>query len=290
MCGKSYNLKLEESAQRGHTMEELSPITHFVNNYLGSFALSILKALHIQPEDPAVPIPQHVVMALLLLAGLTILLLILRFRLSVEKPGTMQQIAEMLLTNPMRIGIRDILDEAAGHHARSYVAFVGTISVFILCSNLMSLFPYFSAPTGQRTVPLACASLTFLYFNFQGIKHLGMGHYLKNFAAGTPWWIAWLIFPLELISTCARVLSLTVRLYANIFASDMIYVIFVSLLSGVSAWGWSKSPILGIAFGVFPALIPMAFIVLHLLVAFVQAFIFTALPSVYLGLATAEEH
>jgi F-type H+-transporting ATPase subunit a len=195
-----------------------------------------------------------------------------------------------LITNPMRIGIRDILDEAAGDHARSFVYFVGSISIFVLFSNLMSVFPLFSAPTGNKTVPLACASLSFLYFNFQGIRHLGLGHYLKNFGAGTPFWIAWLILPLEIISTCARVLSLTVRLYANIFASDMIYTIFVGLLSSVSAWGWSKSPVLGLAFGIFPALVPLVFILLHLLVAFVQAFIFTALPSVYLGLATAEEH
>lgn len=265
-------------------------MTHFVNHYLGSFVLSILNALHIKPEDPALPIPQQVVMGLLVLIILTFVALVLRSRLSVEKPGATQQIAELLLTNPMRIGIRDVLDEAAGHHGRSFISFVGTISVFVLVSNLMSLFPMFSAPTGQQTVPLACASLTFLYFNFQGIRHLGAGHYLKNFAAGTPIWIAWLIVPLEIFSTCARVLSLTVRLYANIFASDLIYVIFVSLLSGVATWGWNKSPALGITFGIFPALIPLAFILLHLLVAFVQAFIFTALPSVYLGLATAEEH
>jgi F-type H+-transporting ATPase subunit a len=270
--------------------EPVSPITHFVNLYFGSFALSILRALHLKPEDPKLPIPQHIVMGLLLVVGLTLLALVLRSRLSVEKPGPMQQIAEMLLTNPMRIGIRDILDEAAGHHARTFIYFVGSISIFVLFSNLMSVFPLFSAPTGHKTVPLACASLTFLYFNFQGIRHLGLGHYLKNFTAGTPLWIAWLILPLEMISTCARVLSLTVRLYANIFASDMIYVIFVSLLSGVSAWGWSKSPVLGAAFGVFPALIPLVFVALHLLVAFIQAFIFTALPSVYLGLATSEEH
>jgi len=270
--------------------EHLSPITYLVNRYFGSLALAILNALHQKVEDPKLPIPQFFIMAVVVVLFVTIAALIIKSRLSVEKPGAAQQIAEMLLTNPMKIGIRDILDEAAGHQARSFVYFVGTISIFILCSNLMSLFPLFSTPTSDKSVPLACASLTFLYFNFQGIRHLGVGHYLKNFSAGTPWWIAWLIFPLELISTCARVLSLTVRLYANIFASDMIYVIFVSLLSGVSAWGWSKSPVLGVAFGIFPAIIPLAFIALHLLVAFVQAFIFTALPSVYLGLATAEEH
>lgn len=270
--------------------EHVSPITHFVNHYLGSFALTVLNALHLQPENRNLPIPQHVVMGMLLLVGVTFLAVILRPRLSVEKPGSMQQVAEMMLTNPMRIGIRDILDEAAGHHARSFLYFVGSISLFVLFANLMSLFPLFSAPTSEKTVPLACAALTFLYFNVQGVRHLGLGRYLKNFSAGTPIWIAWLILPLEMISMCARVLSLTVRLYANIFASDMIYLIFVSLLSGVSAWGWSKSPVLGVALGVFPALIPLVFVALHLLVAFIQAFIFTALPAVYLGLATAEEH
>jgi F-type H+-transporting ATPase subunit a len=270
--------------------EHASPITHLVNHYLGSFVLSILNVLHIKPGNTAEPIPQPVVMGMIALIILTLLALVLRSRLSVEKPGSMQQIAEMILTNPMGIGVRDVLDTAGGHHGRSFLPFVGTISIFVLFSNLMSLFPWFSAPTGHPTVPLACASLVFLYFNFQGIRHLGLGHYLKSFAAGTPLWIAWLIFPLEVFSTCARVLSLTVRLYANIFASDLIYLIFVTLLSGVSTWGWSKSPALGIAFGIFPALIPLAFVALHLLVAFVQAFIFTALPSVYVGLATAEEH
>ena len=270
--------------------EHFSPITHWVNQHFGPAAWALLNALHQKPENPKFPIPEHVLMSILMILLVTLLLVILRSRLSVEKPGAMQQVAELLLTNPMKIGIRDILDEAAGHHARSFLNFVGTISLFVLFSNLMSLFPWFGAPTSERTVPLACATLTFLYFNFQGMRHLGVGHYFKNFAAGTPWWIAWLIFPLEFVSMCARVLSLTVRLYANIFASDMIYVIFVGLLSGVFSWGWNRSHALGVAFGIFPAIIPLAFVALHLLVAFVQAFIFTALPAVYLGLATAEEH
>ena len=270
--------------------EHVSPITQFVNHYLGSSVLAILNALHVKPENPELPVPQHVVMGMLVLVILTLLALVLRSRLSVEKPGSMQQIAEMLITNPMRVGIRDVLDDAAGHHARTFIYFVGSISVFILFSNLMSLFPLFSAPTGKETVPLACAILTFLYFNFQGVRHLGAGHYLKNFGGGSPPWIAWLIFIVEVISTLARLLSLTVRLYANIFASDMIYGLFLSLLTGISVWGWQKSPLLGVVLGIFPAVIPLIFILLHLLVSFIQAFIFTVLPSVYLGMATAEEH
>jgi F-type H+-transporting ATPase subunit a len=270
--------------------EHISPITQFVNDHLRAIALALLNALHIKPENSELPIPQHVVMGVIVLLLVTVLALILKSRLSVEKPGAIQQVGELLLTNPMRLGICDVLDEAAGHHARTFVYFVGSISIFVLFSNLMSLFPLFAAPTGHQTVPLACAILTFIYFNAQGIRHQGVVHYLQHFGGGSPWWIAWLIFVVEIISTLARVLSLTVRLYANIFASDTIYVLFLGLLTQVSFWGWHKSPLLGVVLGIFPALIPLAFIALHLLVSVIQTFIFTVLPSVYLGMATAEEH
>lgn len=269
--------------------EHLSPITHFVNHYLGGFALAMLSALHIAPGNKELPIPQHVVMGVLVCIILTILALILRSRLSVERPGGMQQIAEILITNPMRLGVRDILEEGAGHDGPKFIYFVGAISVFILFSNLFSLFPLFDAPTGNVTVPFACAILTFLYFNWQGIRAHGPVGYVKTFA-GPVWWMSWLILPVEIISTLARLLSLTVRLYANILSSDLIYALFLGLLTQVFTWGWSKSPVLGVVLGIFPALIPLLFIALHLLVAFIQTFIFTVLPAVYVGLATAEEH
>ncbi len=117
---------------------------------------------------------------------------------------------------------------------------------------------------------------------------------MKTFA-GNPhgvggWLLAFLLFPVEIISTTARLLSLTVRLWANMFASDLIYVIFLGLLGGGATLGWSKSPVLGVVLGVFPALIPILFIALHIFVSVVQAYVFTVLPSVYLGLATSDEH
>src|SRR5215470_7615269 len=194
--------------------EHVSPITVFVNHLFGGPVMALLTALHIKPENPELPVPQHVVMAFVVLLLVTLLAVVLKSRLSVEKPGAMQQVAEMLLTNPLNVGIRDILDENVAHGGRSFIPVVGTISIFILFSNLLSVFPLFSAPTGNVTVPLACASLTFLYFNYQGIKHAGVLGYLKHFA-GPIWWMSWLIFPVEIISTLARLLSLTVRLYAN---------------------------------------------------------------------------
>src|SRR5215467_5047992 len=266
-------------------------LTQFVNHLFGHYAAALLAALHIQPSNPDEPIPEHVVMAIVVVILGTILALIVKSRLSVEKPGALQQVAEILLTNPMGFGIKDLLEENVHHGARKMIPFVGTISVFVLLSNLLGAFPnsFLVAPTGAVTVPLACAILTFLYFNFHGFAHHGIGKYVLTFA-GSPktvgdWALAILLLPVEIISTCARLLSLTVRLWANMFASDLIYVIFLGLLAGMAGFGWTKSPVLGIVLALFPATLPVLFIGLHIFVAVVQAYVFTVLPAVYLGLA-----
>ncbi len=229
--------------------EHVTGLTLRVNQYLGHFALALLSWLHVTPENPETPIPQHVVMGAVVLILGTLLALFLRSRLSVEKPGPTQQVAELLLTNPLGFGIKDLLEENVHHGALKLIPFVGSISVFVLLSNLLSVFPPFAAPTSNKSVPLACAILTFLYF-----------------------------------------ISLTVRLWANIVASDLLYSIFLSLFSMATVAAWSKSPIFGIVIAVLPATIPIAFIGLHIFVAIIQSYIFTVLPSVYLGMATADEH
>jgi F-type H+-transporting ATPase subunit a len=274
--------------------EHVTGLTQLVNHYLGPFALALLSWLHVTPENPETPIPEHVVMGVVVLILGTVLALFLRSRLSVEKPGATQQVAELLLTNPLGFGIKDLLEENVHHGALKLIPFVGSISVFVLLSNLLSVIPVFAAPTANKSVPLACAILTFLYFNWQGIRHHGPGHYLLTFA-GSPkkfgdWLLSILLFPVEIVSTSARILSLTVRLWANIVASDLLYTIFLGLFSMATVAAWSKSPIFGIVIAVLPATIPIAFIGLHIFVAIIQAYIFTVLPSVYLGMATADEH
>jgi len=275
--------------------EHVLGITRFVNHIFGPMAAALLSRLHVTP-NPEFPIPQHVVVGMLVVLLGTLIALILRARLSVEKPGALQQVAELLLTNPMGFGIKDLLEENVHHGAAKMIPFVGSISIFILLSNLLGAFPntFLTAPTGAVTVPLACAILTFLYFNYQGFAHHGLGKYVLTFA-GSPrsfgdWILAVLLFPVEIISTSARLLSLTVRLWANMYASDLIYVIFLGLLAGGASAGYAKSPVLGFVVGIFPATIPVLFIGLHIFVAVVQAYVFTVLPSVYLGMATADEH
>jgi F-type H+-transporting ATPase subunit a len=141
------------------------------------------------------------------------------------------------------------------------------LGVFILISNLMGLVPGLMSPTADKVVPLGCALLTFVFYHVQGIRRHGFG-YIKQFL-GPVWWMAWLMLPLEIVSHCARLLSLTVRLYANMFAGDLVTLAFFSLV---------------------PVVLPILFLGLHVLVSVVQAFLFMALAMSYLSLAVAEEH
>jgi len=260
-----------------------------LNHWFGPAISHLLLLVGIHVQDPANPIRMHVAMSIVVFLLGIILVSLLRPRISVDKPGASQQIAEMLLTNPMGFGIRDLLVESAGHVGEACVPLVGSVAIFILLSNLLSVIPAFESPTGERPVPLACAIIIFLYYNYQGLKHSGPIGYAKHFA-GPIWWISPLIFPVEIISNSARLLSLTVRLWANIFASELLYLTFVALLTAPVIHVSATHPALGWALGIFPATIPVIFVGLHIFVAVVQAFVFTILPAIYIGLATSEEH
>lgn len=271
-------------------MEEHStPLTHWLNHLIGPQVTALLHALGIHPHNPNEPIPEFVVMGMVVLLLGVAFVLWLKPRLSVDKPGASQQVVEFLLTNPINFGIRDLLDANVGHDGRKFVSMVGSVSIFILMSNLLSLIPVFTSPTANPTVPLACALITFAYFNLQGMKHHGVVGYLKHFAGPNPF-LAPLLFPVEILSTSARILSLTVRLWANIFASELLYFVFLGLFILPTVKVGEKLPALGWILGVFPATLPLAFIGLHIFVAVMQTFVFTILPSIYLGMAVAEEH
>ncbi len=268
----------------------ITPFTVFLNKILGKYVVALLGAIGLHPHDPAHPIPEPVAMSVVVVLICMAGVFWLKRRLSVDRPGAIQQMAEMLLTNPLGFGIRDLLDENVPHHqGRKFISMVGTVSIFILIANLLGVIPLFSSPTIDPSVPLAAAIVTFAYFNWQGLAALGLAGYLKSLA-GPVWWLAWLILPVELISVSARVLSLTVRLWANMFSSELIYIIFLGLLVGPVNHLAAKNVFLGVSVGIFPLLIPVVFIFLHIFVAVVQAFVFTILPSIYLGMATAEEH
>ncbi len=243
-------------------MEQL-PFTALLNKFFGGIALSILNALGIHSEHPEAPITNFVAMEILVALILVGFFLLVRSRLSVESPGGLQHVME---------GIHGFVEdqghEIIGHHSEPYTPYLVTLGLFILTCNLIGLVPAFESPTATPSVPLGCAVSAFCYYNFQGIRKQGLLTYFKHFAGPMPL-LAPLMVPIELISHCARMLSLTVRLFANIFAGDMVTLVFFSLV---------------------PVVIPVAFLGLHIFVSFLQAYIFVLLTSVYLSGAVAEEH
>ena len=269
--------------------EELTRFAVWLNHVFGGAALALLSVLHITPSDPDAPIPNHVAMGILVFLIAIVFFLWLRPRISADRPGVTQQIMEFILTNPMRVGVSDLLHDSSGHHYKRFIPVVGSVTIFILMSNLISVIPGLSSPTVHVSVPLACAVVTFIFYNYSGFRELGAVGYTKTFA-GPVWWLSWLIFPVEVISNLARLVSLTVRLWANILASELVYTIFLGLLLAPAISAKNNNTAQGIVLGIFPAMIPVAFILLHVFVAVVQSFIFTILPAVYLGMATSGEH
>ena len=157
--------------------------------------------------------------------------------------------------------------EVIGHGYEAYTGYLATLGIFIIVCNLIGLIPGFEAPTAVPSVPLGCALVTWFYYHLHGIRHNGFG-YIKHFL-GPVWWLAPLMFIIEVASHLARILSLTVRLFANMFAGDMVTLVFFSLI---------------------PIGVPIIFMLLHVGVSFIQTYIFVLLATVYIGEAVAHEH
>lgn len=242
-------------------MEQL-PFTALLNKYFGGIALALLHALHIQPTYPKAPITNFVAMEILVAVLLLVFFVLVRTRLSVESPGGLQHIVEGL-----HGFIQNQSEEIIGHHSERFTPFLMTLFIFILLCNLLGVIPGFESPTATPAVPLGCAIMAFLYYNLQGFKAKGI-HYAADFL-GPVWWLAWLMLPIELISHFARMLSLTIRLFANMFAGDMVTLVFFSLV---------------------PLGVPVAFLGLHIGVSLLQAYIFVLLTTVYLSGAVAAAH
>ncbi len=151
------------------------------------------------------------------------------------------------------------------------------------------MIPGFASPTAHHTVPLGCALVVFAYYNFAGIQAHGVLKYGKQFL-GPILPMAPLMLPIEIVSHVARLLSLTVRLWVNMVVSELLYLTFLGLGVFVMTSLASVNMVLGGIGAIAPVIIPFAFVLLHVFVAFLQAFVFTLLPIVYVGGAVAEEH
>ena len=268
--------------------EEVLGITKVVNAALGKPAAALLSALHVHPANPEYPIPNHIAMEILVLIVAAVFFLWLRSRLSAENPGGTQQCMEALLHNSMNLGVSDLLENNIPHGSERYLPVIGSIGLFILFCNLASVVPGLGSPTAEISVPLGCAIVVFAYYNWCGLIKHGPVRYGKHFM-GPSLPLSPLMVLVEVFSHAARLLSLTVRLWVNMFVSEMLYVIFLGLTLSLFLFAGNASPV-GYALAPLPSLTGIFFIVLHIFVAFVQAFVFTILPVIYLSGAVSEGH
>jgi F-type H+-transporting ATPase subunit a len=238
-------------------------ITRLFNDHLAGVGNSILGLFRVQAENPARPWVNFITMEILVALIMIVLFALLRPRLSMDKPGTLQQSFEMVYQF-----ISGQAEESVDRHPHRYVAFFSTLFVFILFCNLIGVIPGFESPTMFPSVTAGCALASFLYFNLHGVKEKGPIGYLKSFAGPSPL-MAPLMFPIEVVSTLARPLSLTIRLYANMLAGEKVTVVF-----------------LGLTYLIAPA----AFMGLHVFVSFLQAYVFALLTMIYVNGAVSHEH
>ena len=235
-------------------------ITQLFNDHLAGLGNSILGMVGAHP-DPR-PWANFIVMQFVVVLLLMMVGALLRFRLSADRPGSFQQAFELLYEF-----VYGQAEDQIGHEGRRYMGYFGTIFLFILTANLIGIVPCFESPTQNPSVTAGCALTTFIYYNLVGIQALGFKYPLTF--AGPVWWLAPLMLPIEIISHMARCLSLTVRLYANMFAGEQVTMVFLKLTF---------------------FLVPVIFMGLHVFVGLIQAYIFMLLTMVYVGGAVSHEH
>ncbi|HVA64627.1 MAG TPA: F0F1 ATP synthase subunit A [Terriglobales bacterium] len=229
---------------------------------MGPTVGAALAGLGVHAADPRAPFNNFVAMEILVALLLAAFGTWLGLRLSVDAPRAWQSLTEVGWDAVQGQG-----EQVMGHGGGArFINFLFTLTLFILCSNLIGLIPGFAAPTASASTTLGLALVVFLLYHSVGIRKHGFA-YVKQFL-GPVWWLAPLMLVIEFFGHLARVLSLSVRLYANMFAGDLIIGVFVALL-----------PITGIVF-----------MGLHLFVALLQTYIFVVLTMVYLGGALAEAH
>jgi F-type H+-transporting ATPase subunit a len=203
-------------------------------------------------------------------------------------PRGLQNFFEVVLEQ-----FQQLIDDVIGHEGRRFLPLIATLGLFIVVSNLLSLVPGMYGPTTNLNTTGACALVVFVAYHWIGVRAQGPGNYLKHFM-GPVWWLAWLMFPIEIISHAARPLSLTLRLFGNMFGGHVLLAIifFLMGLDGLIGWALSGSAI-GAVVGGLGGVVMVVFTVgflypLKILVSFLQGFVFVMLTMLYI--AGAIEH
>ncbi|MFA5515155.1 MAG: F0F1 ATP synthase subunit A [Desulfuromonadales bacterium] len=208
-----------------------------------------------------VDVPYHVTYTWLVMLIL-ILLAFFASRGLKQVPGGLQNFMEVVIA-----WLENMVDETMGHRGRAYFPLIATFALFILVSNLIALIPGFYPPTANLNTNAALALTVFAMTHIVGVKEHGVA-YLKHFM-GPILILAPLMFIIELISHLARPLSLSLRLFGNMYGHEIVLMIFLALV---------------------PFLLPVPMMLMGVLVAFIQTFVFTLLAMIYIGGALEEAH
>jgi F-type H+-transporting ATPase subunit a len=242
-------------------MHETAPVADFLNGHVFD---PIARALGIPLSPGHHAVPDHIVMILLIAILLILFALRLRGRLSVANPTPAQHIVEVVYD-----AIRNLMGQVIGSESSRFMPLIGTLAVYILVGNLLGMVPGFISPTSNLNVTASCALCVFVYYNYQGIRKHGFIKYMKHFG-GPVVYLAPFLFFIEIISHLARPFSLSVRLFGNIFAEELI-------IGSLNKY-------------IFPFLVSIPVMFLALLLSTIQAFIFIMLTMVYISGAVEEPH
>ncbi len=282
---------LAEQAEKAEEAVEHAPIiVRLVNQYFGEYAYNfemkytyprwkwLLAKFGSTPEaafgayTPENAIPWYTIMFVIACILGVGVIWILKGRLSEDEPGHGQQTLEVGV-----LAVRGMLEDIVGPHGLQYFPVVMTFAVLILISNLMGWFPLFMTPTAATSVTFALGLSSFLYYNYIGVKENGIFGHLKHLA-GPIWWIAPLIFSIELISNLIRPFTLGIRLFANMYSDEKVMETFTHLFPPYSM------------FAVPNLLIPFLLMPLSLFVAFIQTFVFVLLSQLYISEVSHAPH
>jgi F-type H+-transporting ATPase subunit a len=235
-------------------------IVELANRVFGRPVAALLGLLGIKVADPLHVIPDYVVMVVIVFALLGVVFTLASRKLSII-PSRRQSVLEMVF------GLFEgLVTDTVGPEGRKYLPVIGTVGLFIFTANLIGLVPGFMSPTSKLNVTVGCALVVFFYYHAQGVRAQGL-KYFKHFLGPIPA-LAPLMIPIEIISHFSRPVSLSMRLFGNIFAEELLIVIMASII---------------------PFLLPLPFMAVAIFTSIIQAFVFVLLACIYIAGAVAHE-
>jgi len=245
-------------------MEELEHslfVVELFNKAFGKPLAALFGLFGIKVADPSHLVPDYIVMSLIVVVVMGLVFGLASRKLSLV-PSKRQTVLELI------VGLFEgLIMDTIGEQGKKYLPVIGSVGIFIFSSNMLGLIPGLMSPTSKLNVTLGCALVVFTYYHWQGMKAQGVFKYLKTFAGPIPA-IAPLMLPIELISHFSRPVSLSLRLFGNIFAEDLLILIMASII---------------------PFFLPLPFMAIAIFTSLIQSFVFVLLSCIYIAGAVSHE-